>query len=411
VAERVEATAVPGERVRTTANLGAYLSTRTCIPTILYCDAARGSTRPADLLRVTRFHEHGAVDAYRGAGAGGNVCRRAAGRDCGTRDEDRRGGAAPQELIRQFPYQTRWRCATTRNYEATLDAAMKIADVAGSRTARAVATARQLRGWGTRATSRRAHRTVEVAAAWRTRRLVRSRRGPGASDRTVTVHRLACAGQGTRRPSRRWCDGWADIEQVEIVHGDTSKILFGMALRLALHRGRRTAIVKALDKVVAKGKKIAAHLLEASEATSSTTKASSRSRHGQEETSRGAFAAYVPHNYPSTSSTGLNENASTIRRTSPSAGSYVCEVESIATRQHADRLVHRGRRFRKLINPMIVEASARRPHAGIGQRSRGCLRRNRPARHRSLTDYCIRGERCADVRSTPRDALHAHPLA
>ena len=54
------------------------------------------------------------------------------------------------------------------------------------------------------------------------------------------------------------------IENVDIVHGDTSKVLFGMGTygsRSIAVGG--TAIVKALDKVIAKGKKIAAHLLEA----------------------------------------------------------------------------------------------------------------------------------------------------
>ena len=57
------------------------------------------------------------------------------------------------------------------------------------------------------------------------------------------------------------------IENVDIVHGDTSKILFGMGTygsRSIAVGG--TAIVKALDKVIAKGKKIAAHLMEAAEA-------------------------------------------------------------------------------------------------------------------------------------------------
>src|SRR5258708_9142453 len=55
------------------------------------------------------------------------------------------------------------------------------------------------------------------------------------------------------------------IEQVTIVHGDTDKVQFGMGTY-----GSRsgavgmTAIVKALDKVEAKAKKIAGHLLEAS---------------------------------------------------------------------------------------------------------------------------------------------------
>jgi carbon-monoxide dehydrogenase large subunit len=56
------------------------------------------------------------------------------------------------------------------------------------------------------------------------------------------------------------------IENVEIVHGDTGRIPFGMGTygSRSLAVGG-TAIVKALDKIVAKGKKIAAHMLEAAE--------------------------------------------------------------------------------------------------------------------------------------------------
>src|SRR6202030_1517968 len=56
------------------------------------------------------------------------------------------------------------------------------------------------------------------------------------------------------------------IEQVTIVHGDTDKVQFGMGTY-----GSRsgpvgmTAIVKALDKIEAKAKKIAGHLLEAAD--------------------------------------------------------------------------------------------------------------------------------------------------
>ena len=61
-----------------------------------------------------------------------------------------------------------------------------------------------------------------------------------------------------------------------------------------------TAIVKALDKVIAKGKKIAAHLLEAAEADIEfkdgkfTVKGTDKSKAFGEI----SLAAYVPHNYP-----------------------------------------------------------------------------------------------------------------
>src|SRR5207302_7572173 len=71
------------------------------------------------------------------------------------------------------------------------------------------------------------------------------------------------------RFSRDWSSDVcsSDLENVDIVHGDTSKVLFGMGTygsRSIAVGG--TAIVKALDKIIAKGRKIAAHLLEASEA-------------------------------------------------------------------------------------------------------------------------------------------------
>src|SRR5204862_4066486 len=57
------------------------------------------------------------------------------------------------------------------------------------------------------------------------------------------------------------------IENVSVVHGDTDKVQFGMGTY-----GSRSgavgisALVKALDKVEAKAKKVASHLLEAADA-------------------------------------------------------------------------------------------------------------------------------------------------
>ena len=60
------------------------------------------------------------------------------------------------------------------------------------------------------------------------------------------------------------------------------------------------AIVKAIDKIVAKGKKIAAHLLEAAETDieyeAGTFKVAGTDR--KKTVAEVAFAAAVPHNYP-----------------------------------------------------------------------------------------------------------------
>ena len=69
------------------------------------------------------------------------------------------------------------------------------------------------------------------------------------------------------------------IENVSIVHGDTDKVQMGMGTY-----GSRSgavgmsAISKALDKIEAKAKKVAGHVLEASDRTSSSRTGSSRSR-------------------------------------------------------------------------------------------------------------------------------------
>jgi carbon-monoxide dehydrogenase large subunit len=69
------------------------------------------------------------------------------------------------------------------------------------------------------------------------------------------------------------------VENVDIVHGDTGRVPFGMGTY-----GSRSisvggaAIMKALDKIEAKAKKIAAHLMEASDADIDFAAASSPSR-------------------------------------------------------------------------------------------------------------------------------------
>jgi carbon-monoxide dehydrogenase large subunit len=105
------------------------------------------------------------------------------------------------------------------------------------------------------------------------------------------------------------------------VHGDTGRVPFGMGTygSRSLSVGG-TAIMKALDKIEAKAKKIAAHLMEASDADIEFS--------GGEFTVAGtdkkipfaqvALTAYVPHNYPLDKlEPGLNETPSTTRPTSP----------------------------------------------------------------------------------------------
>ena len=91
------------------------------------------------------------------------------------------------------------------------------------------------------------------------------------------------------------------LDQVEIVHGDTDKIPFGMGTygSRSLAVGG-SAMVKAMDKIIAKGKKIAAHLMEAS-ADDIEFKDGKFSVAGTDKSKTLtdiSLAAYVPHNYP-----------------------------------------------------------------------------------------------------------------
>ncbi|HEU4592294.1 MAG TPA: xanthine dehydrogenase family protein molybdopterin-binding subunit, partial [Steroidobacteraceae bacterium] len=122
-------------RVHTTANLGAYLSTfGSSVPTYLYGTLLAGQyTTPAIYVEVTGvFTNTAPVDAYRGAG-----------RPEATYVVERLVETAAREMkldpaeirrrnfIRTFPYQTPVALAyDTGDYEATLDAVMKMADVA-----------------------------------------------------------------------------------------------------------------------------------------------------------------------------------------------------------------------------------------------------------------------------------------
>src|SRR4029078_7126008 len=151
------------------------------------------------------------------------------------------------------------------------------------------------------------------------------------------------------------------LENVDVVHGDSDKIPFGMGTygSRSLAVGG-SAIVKAVDKIIAKGKKIAAHLLEASDADIEF-KAGKCSVAGTDKSvpfASVALTAYVPHNYPLDKlEPGLNENAfyDPTNFTYP-AGTHICEVEvDRATGQTTIVNFTAVDDFGNIINPMIVE--------------------------------------------------------
>src|SRR4051794_30971067 len=260
-------------RVHTTANLGAYLSTfSSCIPTILYATLLAGQYKtPAIYCEVTAvFTNTTPVDAYRGAG-----------RPEATYVVERLVETAARELkmdpaeirrknfITQFPYQTPVALQyDTGNYEATLAAAQKMGDVAGFKDRREQSLRRgKLRGLGYACYIEACGIAPSNVAGSLGARAGLFEAGEIRVHPTGTVTVFTGSHAHGQGHETTFAQVVADrlglgMEQVEIVHGDTSKVLFGMGTygsRSIAVGG--TAIVKALDKVVAKGKKIAAHLL------------------------------------------------------------------------------------------------------------------------------------------------------
>jgi carbon-monoxide dehydrogenase large subunit len=411
-----------GMRVHTTANMGAYLSTfASCIPTILYATLLAGQyTTPAIHCEVTAvFTNTAPVDAYRGAGRpeATYVVERlveTAARDMKLDPAEIRR----RNFIKTFPYQTPVALMyDTGNYDATLDAVLKMADVAGFAKRKEEAAKRgKLRGLGYScyieacgiAPSNIAGALGARAGLFEAGEI---RVHPTGSVTVFTGSHAHGQGHETTFAQVVADKLGMPIENVDIVHGDTSKIPFGMGTygsRSIAVGG--TAIVKALDKVIAKGKKIAAHLMEAAETDIEYDRGVFKVAGTDKQKAFGeiAFAAYVPHNYPLDKlEPGLNENAfyDPTNFTFP-AGSYVCEVE-IDPDTGVTKVVNFSAvdDFGKIINPMIVEGQV---HGGLTQGIGQALTENcryDPESGQlltgSFTDYCI--PRADDVPSYKLD--------
>ena len=181
------------------------------------------------------------------------------------------------------------------------------------------------------------------------------------------------------------------IDNVSVVHGDTDKVQFGMGTY-----GSRSgavgisAIVKALDKVEAKAKKVAAHLLEAAEGDIVFKDGKFTVAGTDKSAAWGdvALNAYIAHKFAGQElEPGLKEGAfyDPTNFTFP-AGCHICEVEvDPRDRRDRDRRLDRGRRFRhrgQSDDRRGPGARRHRPGRRPGAARRRGLRQGRPARHR-----------------------------
>ncbi|MFN3861299.1 MAG: xanthine dehydrogenase family protein molybdopterin-binding subunit [Roseateles sp.] len=368
-------------RVHTTANLGAYLSTfASCVPTILYATLLAGQYKtPHIYAEVTGvFTNTAPVDAYRGAGRpeATYVVERlveTAAHELGLDPAELRR----RNFITEFPYVTPVGLTyDTGDYDATLTQVQQLADVAGFPARKAASAAKGLlRGIGYSTYIEACGLAPSNIAGALGARAGLFEAGEVRVHPTGKVTVFTGSHSHGQGHETTFAQVVADrlgipLEDVDIQHGDTGKVLFGMGTygSRSLAVGG-TAIVKAVDKVIAKGRKIAAHLLEAGEGDIEF-------KHGEYRiagTDRAvpfaqvALSAYVPHNYPlATLEPGLNENAfyDPTNFTYP-AGSYVCEVEV----DPATGVVRIDRfsavdDFGNIVNPMIVEGQV---HGGLAQ--------------------------------------------
>ena len=368
-------------RVKTIANMGAYLSTfASSVPTILYATLLAGQYKtPAIYAEVKAvFTNTAPVDAYRGAGRpeATYVVERiveTAARDMGMAPDAIRR----QNFITTFPYPTPVGLTyDIGDYSAHLDKAIALADVAGFPQRKAASEAAgKKRGLGYSCYIEACGLAPSnIAGALGARAgLFEAGEVRVHPTGTVTVFTGSHShGQGHETTFAQVVAGRLGIpvESVEIVHGDTGRIPFGMGTygSRSLSVGG-TAIVKAVDKVIAKGKKIAAHLLEAADTDIEFDNGEFRVAGTDRKIPFGAVAltAYVPHNYPLDKlEPGLNENAfyDPTNFTYPS-GTYVCEVEvdpeTGKTRVERFTAVDD---FGNIVNPMIVSGQV---HGGLAQ--------------------------------------------
>jgi len=370
-----------GVRTHTMANMGAYLSTfAPSVPTYLHGTLMAGNYKtPAIQVNVKAvFTTTVPVDAYRGAGRPEATYQLERVIDKAAREL----GADPialrrQNFITEFPYETPVAVAyDTGDYTATMDKLLEMVDRDGFE-ARAAESARagKLRGFGVNC-------YIE-ACGIAPSALVGQLGARAGLYESATVRVNATGGLVVMTGSHSHGQGHEtafpqviaemigiDENMVEIVHGDTAKVPMGMGTygSRSLAVGG-SAMVRATEKIINKAKKIAAHLMEASEGDIELKDGQFSVAGTDKSVAWGdvTLAAYVPHNYPIEEiEPGLEETAfdDPSNFTYP-AGAYACEVEvdpetgkvEICSFAAADD-------FGNVVNPMIVEGQV---HGGLAQ--------------------------------------------
>ena len=369
-----------GLKVDTLANIGAYMSLfSSATPTYLYaCLLAGQYTTPNIYCNVKLVYSNTVpVDAYRGAGRpeATFVVERlveAAARKLGIDPIELRR----KNFIREFPYQTPVLMAyDASNFDALVEKGLAAIDYAGFRGRKAEAAQRgRLRGLGFScyieacglAPSKAVGALGGGVGQWESAEV---RVNPVGTIEVLTGSHSHGQGHETTFAQLAAQRLGVPIDSVQIIHGDTDKIQFGMGTY-----GSRSgpvgmgAVWKALEKIEAKAKKIAGHLMEADPGDIVIENGELKVAGTDKSMPFGgvALTAYVAHNIPAGIEPGLKEGAfyDPANFTFPS-GCFICEVE-IDPETGRTEIVNfvAVDDFGVIVNPLVVHGQV---HGGLAQ--------------------------------------------
>ncbi len=370
----------------TVANLGAYLSTfAPAVPTYLHGTLLQGLyTTPKIHVDVTAVFTHtNAVDAYRGAGRPEATYQLERLLDLAALEMDmdpielRKKNFIPAfDGVNQPGYQTQVALQyDSGDYDKVVDEALKIVGYDDFRKKQEVAKdSNKILGIGfsTYIEACGIAPSAVVGALGARAGLFESAQVRVQPTGKVSVYSGSHShGQGHETTFAQVVADRLGIplEDVEIVHGDSEAVAFGMGTygSRSLAVGG-SAIVKSLDKVIEKGAKIAAHKLEADvddlefEEGKWTVKGTDKSISFGDV----SLTAYVPHDYPNDLEPGLDFSSfyDPANFTYP-FGCHVAIVEVDKTTGEV-----KLQRFiavddvGNVINPMIVDGQI---HGGLAQ--------------------------------------------
>ncbi len=377
---------IVGLRVKTLANLGAYLSTfSTGVPTYLYGTLLQGLyTTPKINVDVTGvFTNTTSVDAYRGAGRpeASYLLERLmdlAALEMGRDPAELRfqNFIPPFDGVNQPGYQTQVALQyDSGNYEGVLTKGLEMLDYSSFREKQKEGSQNgKLIGVGF---------STYIEACGLAPSAIAGALGARAGFFEVGQVRVQPTGKvsvftGSHSHGQGHETTFAQIvsnqlgipmEDIEINHGDSDSVGFGMGTygSRSLSVGG-SAIVKSIEKIIEKGKKIAAHKMEASADDIDFAKGQFTVKGTDKSLSFGdiALTAYIPHVYPPDLEPGLDFNSfyDPVNFTYP----FGCHIAVVEVDKETGEV--KLKRFisvddvGNIINPMIVEGQI---HGGVVQ--------------------------------------------